>query len=176
MKWFVASIIVLALYPCSELLAQKSVPVRGYTRRDGTYVRPHMRSAPGSSGSATSSTSGGRIGSDSGEYTGVRFAPSRDEDKKHKEILNNSDVQILSGSSFRYRDRKFRLSGIDYYESRGCDTEKAIARLGSLLKAGKIEMLQITKDVSDYTIGRIWVDGKDVAEILVGEGLQRPKK
>jgi hypothetical protein len=30
--------------------AGKDVRVRGYTRRDGTYVRPHTRSAPGRGG------------------------------------------------------------------------------------------------------------------------------
>lgn len=39
-----------------EVFAKGSVSVRGYTRKDGTYVRPHTRSAPGSNSSSSSST------------------------------------------------------------------------------------------------------------------------
>jgi hypothetical protein len=38
----------IAISPYSEVLAQ--VYVRGYTKKDGTYVSPHMRSSPGSYG------------------------------------------------------------------------------------------------------------------------------
>lgn len=41
----------------APLVAQRRVSVRGYTRKDGTYVRPHTRSLPGS-GAAGSATSG----------------------------------------------------------------------------------------------------------------------
>jgi micrococcal nuclease len=41
--------------------AGKDVPVRGYYRRDGTYVRPHTRSAPGR-GVGRIGSSGGRRG------------------------------------------------------------------------------------------------------------------
>jgi len=38
----------IAISPYSEALAQ--VRVRGYTRKDGTYVKPHIRSSPRSYG------------------------------------------------------------------------------------------------------------------------------
>jgi hypothetical protein len=39
-----------AIYPQGQSSpAEKSVPVRGYTRKDGTYVPAHTRSAPGAS-------------------------------------------------------------------------------------------------------------------------------
>jgi hypothetical protein len=46
MKKLLAAVILVLF--CSPLVAQrKSVYIHGYTRRDGTYVAPHYRSAPG---------------------------------------------------------------------------------------------------------------------------------
>jgi len=42
----------IAISPYSEALAQ--VYVHGYTKKDGTYVSPHMRSSPGSYGGGSS--------------------------------------------------------------------------------------------------------------------------
>jgi hypothetical protein len=44
--WLIA--VVLLLAPAVPALAE-DVSVKGYFRRDGTYVQPHMRSAPDSS-------------------------------------------------------------------------------------------------------------------------------
>lgn len=38
-------VLIAAALPCTPLSAE-DVYVRGYYRRDGTYVRPHIRSAP----------------------------------------------------------------------------------------------------------------------------------
>lgn len=45
-----AVLLVFLWITMAEALAQGRVHVRGYTRRDGTYVRPHTRSAPGGGG------------------------------------------------------------------------------------------------------------------------------
>ena len=42
------AVLTLLLAPVVPALAE-DVSVKGYFHRDGTYVRPHMRSAPGSS-------------------------------------------------------------------------------------------------------------------------------
>lgn len=44
----------LFLSAADAFAAPKSVHVRGYTRKDGTYVSPHTRSAPGTSSYSTS--------------------------------------------------------------------------------------------------------------------------
>ncbi len=49
--------LVLAVILSGSLLA-KDVPVRGYTRKDGTYVAPHVRTAPNSTKSDNYSTKG----------------------------------------------------------------------------------------------------------------------
>jgi hypothetical protein len=57
MKKFLAA--TLLILSCCPLLAQrKSVYVHGYTRRDGTYVSPHYRAAPGTARSYAPPPSG----------------------------------------------------------------------------------------------------------------------
>lgn len=51
-------VVLLGLLLCSigveaAFAQRKTVNVRGYTRKDGTYVRPHTRSAPGSQGAVS---------------------------------------------------------------------------------------------------------------------------
>lgn len=74
MKRLIALLILsLLTFP---LFAGKTVHVRGYVRKDGTYVAPHYRNAPNSSSTpkassshhATSSTSSSS-GSSSSQYT-----------------------------------------------------------------------------------------------------------
>lgn len=54
MTFFVRILLGMLCLTMSHVVAQaagKSVSVQGYTRKDGTYVAPHMRSAPGSGSS-----------------------------------------------------------------------------------------------------------------------------
>ncbi len=54
MTFFVRILFTMLCLAISHVVAQaggKSVHVQGYTRKDGTYVAPHMRSAPGSGSS-----------------------------------------------------------------------------------------------------------------------------
>ncbi len=45
MKKILLVLAALALFASTEVMAQE-VHVRGYTRRDGTYVQPHTRTRP----------------------------------------------------------------------------------------------------------------------------------
>lgn len=54
-RWFVALVVALA-FAAAPLLAQKTVHVREYTRKDGTVVHAHERSAPRSKSPATTTT------------------------------------------------------------------------------------------------------------------------
>jgi hypothetical protein len=46
---FLTCLLVIALLVPAVIAFADDVSVRGYFRRDGTYVQPHMRSAPDSS-------------------------------------------------------------------------------------------------------------------------------
>jgi len=60
----------------------KKVHVEGYYRKDGTYVAPHYRSVPDSTGTSTSKKSSGRTSSASGTK-GCKTCP-RDKNGKIK--------------------------------------------------------------------------------------------
>jgi hypothetical protein len=47
-RLFVLAILCLLLVLTTDLLAQSGGYVRGYTRKDGTYVQPYHRTAPDS--------------------------------------------------------------------------------------------------------------------------------
>lgn len=67
MKIWVILLALFALFMSNMALAQKSVRVKGYYRKDGTYVAPHYRSAPNSSRYDNYSTRGNY-----NPYTGKR--------------------------------------------------------------------------------------------------------
>lgn len=49
---------VLCLATATSAFAQRTTSVRGYTRKDGTYVAPHVRTAPNSTRTDNWSTRG----------------------------------------------------------------------------------------------------------------------
>ncbi|MCU0438148.1 MAG: hypothetical protein MUC49_09540 [Raineya sp.] len=57
MKNLILIILVLLITPMVSLAQKKSVSVKGYYRKNGTYVRPHTRSYSGSSSSSSTSKS-----------------------------------------------------------------------------------------------------------------------
>ena len=59
LSWFfLGLLILLSVVLVSNEAAAKDVYVRGYTRKDGTYVRPHYRSAPDGTTTNNFSTKG----------------------------------------------------------------------------------------------------------------------
>ena len=73
--------IFLALFLCFSFLlptlcfARGDYTVRGYYRRDGTYVRPHRRTYPNRTRNDNYTTRGNR-----NPYTGIPGTRPRDED------------------------------------------------------------------------------------------------
>lgn len=72
------SLVSFALYAVLCLTVFAQVAVRGYTRKDGTYVRPHVRTSPDSSVyNNRSYSSGSKIGSGSYYGAGLEYKPSQ---------------------------------------------------------------------------------------------------
>ena len=89
---------------------------------------------------------------------------------------------VVDGDTFRIGGAKVRIAGIDAPETHdyGCPEElalgeRAAARLRELLNAGAVSLSSIDRDRDRY--GRLLrnasVDGRDVGEALIGEGLAR---
>ena len=89
---------------------------------------------------------------------------------------------VFDGDTFWIGGAKVRIAGIDAPETHdyGCPEElalgeRAAARLRELLNSGAVSLSSIDRDRDRY--GRLLrnaaVDGRDVGEALIGEGLAR---
>lgn len=89
---FIFGMILLGHFVADQCDAKGSVNVRGYHRRDGTYVAPHTRSAPGSgSRSSGSSFSGG--------WTPPSFSPTIRPRTGYRTAARNRPRTASAGSS-----------------------------------------------------------------------------
>jgi endonuclease YncB( thermonuclease family) len=105
-------------------------------------------------------------------------------------IITAADIQIIDGDTIRVDGRVHRLVGFDTPDSgerARCQSERelaarATARLQQILAAGKTELKRVacacrpgTEGTSSCNYGRLCAvlttDGRDVGEILIGEGL-----
>lgn len=98
------AIIFLFLAP---YFADSQVHVRGYTRKDGTYVRPHTRSSPGSgssysSGSSSNSYTSSYLSSSSGTTT------STYNDLRKIRTVVNGNTRSIPYKSFK--DGAYKIS------------------------------------------------------------------
>jgi endonuclease YncB( thermonuclease family) len=84
----------------------------------------------------------------------------------------------IDGDTFRWRQKSYRLLGIDTPEARGCEPEiaaKAKARLQDLLDEG-VRLRGSGTDLYQRTLAFVWQkeSGLSVADLLIREGLGRP--
>ncbi len=87
-------------------------------------------------------------------------------------------VVIIDGDTVAFGLERVRILNIDAPETRGahCERElfmglKAKERLGMLLRSGPVQIERYGQDVYGRTLARIDVNGLDVGQILVREGL-----
>lgn len=98
-------------------------------------------------------------------------------------IIRPSDIRVIDGDTIKYRGRSIRLGGFDtpetYYAK--CAQEKArgdaaTRRLRHLIRtAGRLQLI-LSGEYGRYgrELGQLLVDGRDVGDVLISEGLARP--
>jgi len=126
----------------------KSVHVRGYTKKDGTYVAPHERSAPDNSKANNWSTKGsanpytGQPGTKDGKQEAAR---KTEEDQK---LLERQIHRAKSGSA----DSQYEL-GIRHLKGEGVKRDEAIGRawLSKAAKQGHTPAYVALKN-TDYAV------------------------
>lgn len=102
-------------------------------------------------------------------------------------ILSLTLTGVTDGDTVTIAGDRIRIANIDAPELRRakCDAEHRLAeiaktRMADLLRSGEIEVHVgdpkdgRTKDRHGRTLATITVDGKDVGEIMIAEGLARP--
>lgn len=89
---------------------------------------------------------------------------------------------VVDGDTLYLEGEKIRIAGIDAPETHdfACDSELALgeqaaARLQQLVNGGAITLSAIDRDEDRFgrKLRNVAVDGRDVGEVLIGEGLAR---
>lgn len=97
-------LLLCVLLTCSFALAQKTVHVRTYTRKDGTVVQAHNRAAPGTGNRSSSSSNGGRSSSASNTtvYTAPVYTPSTTTRARTVSPERDDNGRIKRSASAKY--------------------------------------------------------------------------
>lgn len=125
--------ILLILAPVEAF--SKDTYVRGYTRKDGTYVAPHYRTSPNSTTSDNYSTEGninpytGKVGDKPDTKPSSTFYPTPplstyQNNYSNQEPINYSElttafknVYVISGDKIKVNNRIIKLKNIQSYEA-----------------------------------------------------------
>src|SRR5258708_23834617 len=89
-RFWICVLLAFALAGQSAVAADKTVHVKGYTRKDGTYVKPYDRRAPGSGSSRTKS--GGSDKDDDEEP--IYIAPLKKKPAPSKPSKNDDSSEL----------------------------------------------------------------------------------
>ncbi|HMU56421.1 MAG TPA: thermonuclease family protein [Nitrospira sp.] len=84
-------------------------------------------------------------------------------------------MQAIDGDTIRYGAERIRIRGFNAPELTEPGGSAALGRLSQLLREGSIRIVPRGKDVYDRTIADLFVNGRNVAEVLVREGYSKPR-
>ena len=88
--------------------------------------------------------------------------------------VDNRQVHVVDGDTFRYGTERVRLRGIDTPELNEPGGQAARLRLEELLRSGPVRIVPHGRDVYDRVVADVFVDGQNVAEMLQVEGFAKP--
>jgi micrococcal nuclease len=84
-------------------------------------------------------------------------------------------IYTIDGDTIRMGADRIRLRGIDTPELNEPGGQAARQRLEQLLTAGSIRIVPRGQDVYGRTVADVFVDGRNVAEVLNQEGYAKPR-
>ena len=83
-------------------------------------------------------------------------------------------IRVIDGDTFAYGADRIRLRAIDTPEKDQSGGFEATQRLDSLLHEGTVTMVTDVLDPYGRTLADVYVDGRNVAEVLKTEGYAKP--
>ena len=89
-------------------------------------------------------------------------------------IPTSQPISTIDGDTVRIGQDRIRLRGIDTPELTEPGGQAARERLEQLLQEGPIKIVPHGQDVYGRTIADVFVNGKNVAEVLKNEGFVKP--
>lgn len=89
------------------------------------------------------------------------------------------DVRVIDGDTIQIRQERIRFEGVDAPEMKGlCEAESSIARIAKerveeLIRGNKVTVERHGLDKYRRTLAAVSVEGGDIGDILLSEGLAR---
>ncbi|MEC4890434.1 MAG: thermonuclease family protein [Nitrospira sp.] len=87
----------------------------------------------------------------------------------------NQPISAVDGDTVRMGGERIRLRGIDTPELNEPGGQEAKQRLETLLHDGPIRIVPYGQDVYGRTVADVFVNGRNVAEVLRQEGFSKPQ-
>ncbi len=89
--------------------------------------------------------------------------------------VDSRQVHVVDGDTFRYGTERVRLRGIDTPELDEPNGQAARLRLEELLHSGQVHIVPHGRDVYDRLVADVFVDDRNVTDILSQEGYAKPR-
>lgn len=90
-------------------------------------------------------------------------------------LLSDLQVYAVDGDTIRVGTERIRIRGIDTPEMSTLEGPAAKQRLEELLHSGPIHIVPHARDVYDRLVADIFVNGQNVAEMLIAEGYEKQR-
>jgi hypothetical protein len=87
--------------------------------------------------------------------------------------LVSSEIRTVDGDTFRAGGRRVRIRGMNAAELSGPGGVRARARLDQVLRSGSVTMVPRGVDRYGRTVADVYVNGRNVAEMMRADGLAR---
>jgi endonuclease YncB( thermonuclease family) len=91
------------------------------------------------------------------------------------QVLDGWQVRLIDGDTFAYGAERIRIRGIDTPEKSETGGFDASQRLDLLLREGPIVVVPEAVDKYGRVVADVYVNGRNVAEVLRGEGHVKPR-
>jgi hypothetical protein len=92
------------------------------------------------------------------------------------QVLDGWQVRLIDGDTFAYGSERIRIRGIDTPEKSESGGFEATQRLDLLLREGQILVVPEAVDKYGRVVADVYVNGRNLAEVLRGEGYVKPEK
>lgn len=155
MKSFKIFVVALLIITTANSLIAKTVSVKGYYRKNGTYVRPHTRNVNGDRNSKSSKNRYGASYSSeewksnvSGGSSSAKVVHAASKEEETRIRLNSIDDALMD---FRFNHNRLPKSLIELYREPGINIK---------LSDGWGNKLKYVLSSSDYSVSSAGKDGK----------------
>ena len=92
-----------------------------------------------------------------------------------RRMPTSQPIYTIDGDTLRMGQERIRLRGIDTPELTEPRGQEARQRLEQLLKEGPIRIVPHGQDIYGRTVADVFVNGRNIAEVLKQEGYEKPQ-